>query len=57
MLFSILVSIIIIAICTVLLGFRIFFVKDGKFPSSHIGDNKELQKKGIHCVKSSKNQY
>jgi hypothetical protein len=33
----------------VLLGIKIIFVKGGQFPNTHIGGNKALGKKGIHC--------
>lgn len=53
MLKTILISIVIIAIVVLLLGVKVFFVKDGKFPSMHIGSNKEMQKKGISCAVST----
>jgi hypothetical protein len=39
-------------ITVLLLGVRVFFVKDGKFPNMHIGGNKAMQEKGISCAKS-----
>lgn len=48
---TILVSIAILALCVLLLGVKVFFVKGGKFPSSHIHDNAALAKKGIRCSK------
>lgn len=33
-----------------LLGIRIFFVKNGEFPNGHIGGNKALKDKGVHCA-------
>ena len=36
-------------LAVVMLGVRVFFVKGGKFPSSHVGDNPALREKGIKC--------
>ena len=36
-----------------LLGIRVFFVKGGRFPSSHISDNRHLRNKGIVCAVST----
>lgn len=43
------ISIIILAIAIVLMGVKVFFVKGGKFPSSHIHHNEALRNKGIKC--------
>jgi hypothetical protein len=32
-----------------LLGIKIIFVKGGQFPNTHVGGNKALAEKGIHC--------
>ena len=42
-----------VAMAVVLLGIRVFFVKGGRFPSSHISDNRHLRKKGIVCAVST----
>ena len=34
-------------------GCRSFFVKGGRFPSSHISDNRHLRNKGIVCAVST----
>jgi len=49
MLITLLLTVIILVICAVLLGIKIIFVKGGQFPNTHIGGNKALGKKGIHC--------
>ncbi len=41
-----------VAFSILLLGVRIFFTKNGKFPHTHIGGNKALADKGISCMKS-----
>ena len=46
-----LVAVVLIAISFIGLGVNIFFRKDGKFPETEIGQNKEMKKLGITCVK------
>lgn len=41
-----------LGVSVVLLGVRIFFVKGGKFPNTHIHGNKAMQDKGISCLTS-----
>lgn len=52
MLETILIAVLIVALCVVLLGVRILFVKGGKFPNSHVSGSKALRKRGIGCVQS-----
>ncbi len=40
-----------IAIAVVLLGVKIFFVKGGRFPNTHIHANPEMKKRGITCAR------
>lgn len=47
-----LIVIIIVGISVLLLGIKVFFTKNGKFPNTHIGGNKALSKKGITCAKT-----
>jgi len=35
-----------------MLGIRVFFTKEGKFPNTHIGGNPEMRKRGIGCNNS-----
>lgn len=35
-----------------LMGYRVFFTKKGKFPSIHVDSNPEMRKRGIKCVRS-----
>lgn len=51
MLETILITLLIVAICIVLLGIRILF-RRGKFPNTHVSGNKALRKKGIGCIQS-----
>lgn len=41
----------IVCLAVVLLGVRIFFVKGGRFPNTHIHDNPEMRKRGIKCAR------
>lgn len=49
---TLLLTVIILVICVLLLGVRVFFVKGGKFPETHVSGNKALGKKGISCSRS-----
>ena len=52
MLETVLVSVLIVAICIALLAVQILLKKDGKFPDTYIGDNLAMRKKGIKCVQA-----
>jgi hypothetical protein len=39
-------------VAVLLMGFKVFFTKDGKFPNTHVEGNKALRDKGITCVRS-----
>lgn len=52
MLDTVLITLLIVAICVLLLGVKVFFVKGGRFPNGHVSGNKALRKKGIGCVQS-----
>ena len=39
-------------IVILLMGMRVFFTKNGRFPSLHISDSEPLQERGIHCATS-----
>lgn len=42
----------IVAISIALLCMKLIVLPNGKFASSHISGNKEMRKRGIHCVQS-----
>ncbi len=44
-------SVVLVGISFVGLAFRVFFVREGRFPQSAIGKNKGMAKLGITCVK------
>jgi hypothetical protein len=45
-------SVIMMAIVAFLMSIKILFKKNGKFPNTHIGANKEMAKRGITCATS-----
>ena len=51
MIYVFFITVFLIAICVLLLGFRVFFTKNGKFPNTHVEGNKALKEKGITCMK------
>lgn len=52
MLDTLLITLLIVAICVVLLGVKVFFVKGGKFPNGHVSGNKAMRERGIGCIQS-----
>lgn len=48
-----LLTIVLIALAVMLLGVKIFFVKDGRFPNTHIHENPEMKKRGITCARDN----
>lgn len=40
----------IVGISVILIGIRIFFVRGGRFPNTHIEGNVALKEKGIQCA-------
>jgi len=49
---TLLISLALVSLVVLLLGIRVFFVKDGKFPNTHIGSNKAMRERGITCAKT-----
>lgn len=52
MLETILITLLIVAICVILLGVKVFFVKGGRFPNGHVSGNKAMRECGIGCIQS-----
>ena len=50
MLKILLFTIVLIAIVFALFSIRVLLKKDGKFPKSKIGGNREMSKRGIYCA-------
>ena len=53
MLDTVLISLLIVAICIALLGVKVFFVKGGKFPNGHVSGNKAMRERGIGCAREA----
>ncbi|MBO7231383.1 MAG: hypothetical protein J6V20_08275 [Bacteroidaceae bacterium] len=49
---TLLFTLLIIAISVILLSITIIIKKNGKFPNTHIGGNKNMRKRGIKCAQS-----
>ena len=47
-------TIVLIGLAVMLLGVKIFFVKGGRFPNTHIHSNAEMKKRGITCAQDEK---
>ena len=47
---TLLITVLIIAICVALLSVKVLFKKNGHFESQHIHDSKAMRDRGIHCV-------
>lgn len=52
MLKTILITVLIVAICMALLSVKILFKKNGRFPNTHVSGSKAMRKRGIGCVQS-----
>lgn len=46
------ITLLIVAICVILLGVKVFFVKGGRFPNGHVSGNKAMRERGIGCIQS-----
>ncbi|MDO4707491.1 MAG: hypothetical protein Q4A61_03590 [Porphyromonadaceae bacterium] len=42
-------ALILVAFAVVLLAIRILFVKNGRFPNTHVGGQKAMRERGISC--------
>lgn len=52
MLETVLITLLIVAISLLLLGVKVFFTKNGKFPNGHVSGNGALRKRGVGCAQS-----
>lgn len=43
-------SIVIVAVCVLLLGVKVLFVRGGRFPSGHAHDIPALRSRGVTCA-------
>lgn len=42
-------TLLIVGIVVLLMGFRVFFTRKGEFPSSHVEDQPALRARGLKC--------
>ena len=49
---TIIITVLIVAICIALLAIKIILRKNGRFPNTHVSGNKAMRKRGIRCVQS-----
>ena len=49
---TIIISIGILLFCLVFLAIKILIKKDGRFPNTHVSNNKAMRERGIHCVQT-----
>lgn len=50
---TVLITVALVGVAVLLLGVKIFFVKDGRFPNTHIHGNAEMRRRGITCARDS----
>lgn len=50
MLLTVVAAALLVGVAVLILGVKVFFVKDGKFPSGHIHDHPGLRSRGIGCA-------
>jgi hypothetical protein len=48
-----LISVFLLAVSGIFFGIRILVKKNGKFPQTHVGRNKEMRKRGISCAQDT----
>ena len=53
MLIVIILAIILLGLALVGLGISMIIKKNGKFPEIHIGKNKAMKERGIHCANTT----
>lgn len=44
------ITLVVLLISVAFLGIRMLVKKDGRFPDTHIGHNREMKKRGIKCA-------
>lgn len=49
---TILLAVLVLAVCLVLMSVTILLRRNGRFPNTHVSGNKALRDKGITCVQS-----
>ncbi|NLJ42983.1 MAG: hypothetical protein GX431_04940 [Bacteroidales bacterium] len=49
----IIISLVLVATAMAFLGIRILLKSNGRFPDTHVGHNREMQKRGIKCAQET----
>jgi hypothetical protein len=49
----IIISLVLVALAMAFLGIRILLKSNGRFPDTHVGHNREMQKRGIKCARET----
>ncbi len=52
LLLTLILTVVLLVISVVALGVKVLFVKNGKFPSGHVSQNKALRDRNITCAHS-----
>jgi hypothetical protein len=52
MLITVVIALAVIGLSVLLLGIKVFFLKDGQFPNVHLEENAQMREKGIACARS-----
>lgn len=47
------ISFLLLAISGIFFGIRMLLKKNGRFPETHVGRNREMQKRGISCAQDT----
>lgn len=47
------ISVVLLAVSGIFFGITILFKKNGGFPETHVGRNREMRKRGISCAQNT----
>ena len=48
----IIITILLVAVCVLLLCIGMIVKKNGSFPKNHVSQNPEMRRRGVHCAQS-----
>lgn len=49
---TLVITVLIVAICMALLAIKILFKRNGRFPNTHVSGSKAMREQGITCVQA-----
>lgn len=49
---TLVITVLIVAICMALLAINILLKRNGRFPNTHVSGNKAMRQRGVTCVQS-----